>query len=146
MEVLVALSMTAAIAGLVLTVYSSHYRLAKNVLLATELNYSLLRSGQVVASAVRTADTVQWDGKILKVSSTVSGKAEVDSYYLADKNHDGQIDLYRERQAVPTPIATGLTGFTCAVAGTGLWKINLTAGENTQTISWERVVKQKLCQ
>ncbi len=145
LEVLLSLVITGIIASIVLTFYISQYRLVNQVMTKTELNYSLLRAGQVLTSAVKIGEKVEWTGKVLRISYYQGEKAFLDTYYLADKDLDGISDLYREHLAVPNPVASGVTFFNCIELNKGFWEISLRAGEGVDEVYWERKVKQKLC-
>ncbi|MGI6449527.1 MAG: prepilin-type N-terminal cleavage/methylation domain-containing protein [Desulfitobacteriia bacterium] len=145
LEVLLSLVLTGVIAGVVLMFYISHYRLAVQVRTESELEYSLVRAGQVLASAVRSGNRINWSKGILTISyRQVDEKVIEDQYYLADKDLNGIQDLYREHLNVPNPIASGLSAFTCTEIQKGLWKISLKAREGEKEICWERIVKQKV--
>jgi hypothetical protein len=144
LEVLLSLIITGIVMSVVLNFYISHYRLVKHVMSKTELNYSLLRAGQVLTSAVKIGEKVEWTGKVLKITYKQGEKEFCDSYYLADKNFDEISDLYREHLAVPNPVVTGVTFFNCIELDQGFWEISLRAGEGVDEVYWKRKVKQKL--
>lgn len=145
MEVLLSLVITGIMVSVILTLYIKQYRLASQFMLKTELNYALLRAGQVLTSAVKAGEKVEWSGQVLRISYHQGDKRFVDTFYLADKDSNGIVDLYRVHQAVPNPVASGLTEFSCNEIQKGLWGINLRAGEGEKEISWERKVRQKIC-
>lgn len=144
LEVLISFVLIASIAGLVLNFYVSQYRFTREVMVQAEWDYALLRAGQVVSSAVRVSEEVNWSGKQLRVTYRLDGKIYNDVYYLADKDHDGIQDLYREHLSVPNPVVSRLTSFNCIEIRKGLWKITLSSGEGEREVLWERTVHQKV--
>jgi len=143
LEVLISLLITGVIVSVALNQTIVHYKLANNVQTDTEMNYSVLRAGQVLDLAVKTAETVKWNGSSLSVSYKLEGKQFSDTWYLADKDFDGQSDLYREHLSVPNPVVTGLTAFNCTEISRGFWKVSLQAGSRKKAIIWERKIRQK---
>ncbi len=146
LEVLVSLLISGIIAGFVLSQAINQYRLANSILAESEMNYALLRAGQVLALAVQEGEKIVWKNDTLIITYGLNRKQVSDSYYLADKDFDGNYDLYREHLAVPNPVATGLTAFSCKQINQGLWEISLKAGCKEKETGWERIVKQKCLQ
>lgn len=145
LEVLISLVITGVIVSVVLTFYISQYRLNGEVMVGAEWNYSLVRSGQVLASAIRSGEVVEWTDKGLQITYHSEGRVIKDIYYLADKDFDGTVDLYREHLAVPNPIASGLKAFSVTEIKKGLWLINLEATDGKNKASWVRKVRQMVC-
>lgn len=145
LEVMLSLVITGIIVSIVLTIYISQYRLNLDVAEGSERDYSLLRAGQVIGTAIMTSEKVVWTGKELYVTYHQEGKVIKDSYYLADKDHDGINDLYREHLAVPNPVVSGLTVFNCLEVNKGLWLISISAVNHENKSTWERKVRQRIC-
>ncbi|NLO98396.1 MAG: prepilin-type N-terminal cleavage/methylation domain-containing protein [Peptococcaceae bacterium] len=143
LEILLSLLILGVIAGIILHTFIGQYRLVRHVSLRSEINYSLLRAGVVLTSAVNLGQKVVWQNNALIVTYWKGRYKYTDSYYLADKNFDGKIDLYCEHLGVPNPVVTGLTGFYCQEVGPGLWKISLEADCGMQKARWERIIRQK---
>ncbi len=143
LEVLLSLVLTGIIMGMVLTQFISHYRLFKSLMTQAELDYSLLRGGQVLTAAVRTGQEVEWKDEILRVTRIQDEKPVVDLYYLADKDHNGVLDLYREHLSVPNPVVSGLTDLRCMKIEEGLWEICLEARLGDIKTNWKRSVRQR---
>jgi hypothetical protein len=135
--------MAGVIVAGVLSLTINQYRLSVETSARAEMNYSLLRAGQVLAAAVKTAEKVEWQASNLTVTYLTSEGLEKDQFYLADKDKDGQQDLYREHRNIPNPVATFLTEFNCEELKPGLWEIKLQAQIKEQELLWERRVRQK---
>ncbi len=146
LEVLLSLMITGVIVVMVFSIYLPQYRLLNETTSKAEAQFVLLKAGQVLASALSTADTITWTGSTLRVTARHAGKVNNDSYYLADKDHNGKLDLYRERLGVPTPIVTGLKEFHAVQNHNGLWTITVTADSNIKTHKLEKKVRQRLWQ
>jgi hypothetical protein len=144
LEVLLSLVMTGIIIGMVLTLYMNHYRLIKELMIESEMDYSLFRGGQVLAATVSAGQEVEWKDEILCVTRIQDEKPVVDLFYLADKDNNGVQDLYREHLSVPNPIASGLTDLKCVEIDKGLWEIRLEARLGDIKINWKRSVRQRL--
>ncbi|HHV63646.1 MAG TPA: prepilin-type cleavage/methylation domain-containing protein [Peptococcaceae bacterium] len=144
LEVLLSLVLTGVIAGIVLLFFINHYQLANELKLKSEREYALLRAGQVLASAVQGAERITWNNGVLTVSYRQEEQMIEDKYYLADKDWNGILDLYREHLTVPNPVASGLNAFNCFELQKGLWRISLQAGEGKEAVYWERIIKQKI--
>ncbi|NLM22059.1 MAG: prepilin-type N-terminal cleavage/methylation domain-containing protein [Peptococcaceae bacterium] len=145
LEILLSLVILGIIAGIVLQFFVSQYRFVDNVAAGSELNYSLLRAGEVLTSTVNVSEKVVWRDNTLIVTYKMTQNKYTDSYYLADKDFDGKLDLYREHLGVPNPIASGMINFNCREVSPGLWAIKLEACYGEQNAEWERYVRQK-CQ
>jgi len=143
LEVLLSLVIAGIVVGMVLTLYMQNYRLAEDLMIKTEIDYALLRAGQVLTSAVQAGEKVEWTGDVLKVTDVQDDKTVVDLYYLADKDADGIVDLYREHLSVPNPVISGLLEFSCREINEKLWEIRIRAGQRGRESSWERTVRQK---
>ncbi|RJE48367.1 MULTISPECIES: prepilin-type N-terminal cleavage/methylation domain-containing protein [unclassified Dehalobacter] len=141
LEVLVSLVITGIVAAMVLQLYISQYRMAKELMADADLSFAAVRAGQVVTAAVSTAESVVWTGKVLRISYLENGKAVTDSYYLADKDFNGVPDLYREHLGVPNPVASKICEFQCTGVMDGLWQISLTAAQAEKTVYWQRTVR-----
>lgn len=146
LEVLISLIITSIIVGTALLFFTSHYRLIQGIRIDCDLGYSLLRSGQVLSSVISSANEVTWTGKNLGVSYEYEGQLITDTYYLADKDYNGILDLYREHMNVPNPIAAGLTGFTCTELSKGVWQVKLRAADKGKEVCWERIIRQRTVQ
>lgn len=145
LEVLLCLVVSGVMAGLILKLYAEQYRLSSEVLVRAELRYSLLKAGQVLTKAVREGDSVEWvNDSVLVVRHRQSGQPVTDYFYLADKDFDGIIDLYRERLGVPNPVAGRLSAMSCCQVGNGLWEIRLSAVQGNTVVLWEKKVRQRL--
>ncbi|NLL52237.1 MAG: type II secretion system protein [Peptococcaceae bacterium] len=145
LEIILSLVILGIIAGIVLQFFVSQYRLVQNVAASSEINYSLLRAGEVLTSAVNVSERVVWQNNTLIVTYKTVQNKYTDYYYLADKDFDGKLDLYREHLGVPNPIASALINFDCREVSPGLWAIKLEACYGKQNAEWERYVRQK-CQ
>ncbi|RNC29287.1 MAG: hypothetical protein AWM53_00640 [Candidatus Dichloromethanomonas elyunquensis] len=144
LEILLSLVITGIIVPIILALYINQSRVIKDIAYKEEMDFTLLRAGQVLTSAVQDGEKVEWTGQKLMVSHQQDGRMIVDIFYLADKDLDGILDLYRERLNVPNPVASGLKEFTCVEIGEGLWKINLRANQQGKEVSWERKVRQRI--
>ncbi|NLI91855.1 MAG: type II secretion system protein [Peptococcaceae bacterium] len=144
LEVLLSLVITGIIVSIILPLYTNQYRLSKEIACKAETDFTLLRAGQVLTSAVQEGIHVEWKGEKLFVTFQQSGKTIVDSFYLADKDRDGILDLYREHLGVPNPVVSGLKGFNCSVISDKLWRISLLAVQEGKEVSWERKVRQRI--
>ncbi|NLP43688.1 MAG: prepilin-type N-terminal cleavage/methylation domain-containing protein [Peptococcaceae bacterium] len=145
LEVLISLVIIGVIVSVIFTFYLSHYRLNQSIISEMELDYSLVRAGQVLAAAVRSAEDIYWDGKNLEVTYCYKGELITDSFYLADKDKNGIQDLYREHLAVPNPVASGLTFFEAKEIKRGLWQLSLGAEDSKKDLKWTRKVRQIVC-
>jgi len=145
LEVLISLVIIGVIASAVLTFYLSQYRLNQNIISEMELDYSLARAGQVLATAIRCAEDIRWDGKRLEVTYCYNDEKITDIFYLADKDKNGIQDLYREHLAVPNPVASGLTVFDVKEIKRGLWQLCLEAEDGKNNRKWIRKVRQVVC-
>lgn len=143
LEVLLSIVITGVLVGTVLTLYIQNYRLAEDLMIKTEIDYALLRAGQVLTSAVQAGEEVEWTGNTLKVTDIRDDMTVVDLYYLADKDGDGIVDLYREHLSVPNPVISGLLEFSCREISEKLWEIRIRAGQRGKESCWERTVRQK---
>lgn len=115
-----------------------------------ELQYALVKGGQTVAKAIRAAQAVEWQEKTLSVlpgpvnKEQVIGKSAENRFYIADKDHNGEPDLYREHLGVPNPVATGIVALECDEVGPGLWHVLLVAGKDGVSLKWETFVRQRV--
>lgn len=145
LEVLLSLVISGIMAGLILKIYAEQYRLSSEVLVQAELRHSLLKAGQVLTKAVREGDSIEWvNDSVLLVRHRLNGQMTADYFYLADKDHDGIVDLYREHLGVPNPVAGRLSAMRCCQVQDGLWEIGLSAAQGNTVISWEKKVRQRL--
>jgi len=144
LEVLVSLAITAVITVLVLDQATAHFRLTKNVQEDSEACFALLRAGEVLASAVKNSEKVDWNGYALTVVYVLEQKRFTDLYYVSDKDFDGCKDLYREHLGVPNPVVSGITGLHCAESGENLWQIRIEAAQGQKVKVWDRKVRQWL--
>lgn len=142
LEVLVSLLIAGILAAIVLRMYISQYGSAKNVLLQSDITFSLVRAGEVLTAAVTSADNVEWTGSELLITNNQNGVTITDSYYIADKDLNGITDLYREHLNVPSPIASRLTKLNCRNIQDELWEIIIIAEEGQTTLCWERTMRQ----
>ncbi|UWG95733.1 type II secretion system GspH family protein [Dehalobacter sp. DCM] len=143
LEVLVSLVMAGIIAAVILKLFISQYRTAKDILFRSDMTFSLIRAGQIMAAAVASADSILWTGGKLIITDTEAGMKVTDSYYIADKDNNGVPDLYREHGNVPTPVASGVTQLDCRMSRNHLWEISITAGVGESAQCWQRKVRQK---
>jgi len=144
-EVLISLVIIGVIASVVLSFYLGQYRLNQNIISETELDYSLVRAGQVLAAAIRSAEGIRWDGKNLEITYCYNGEKITDIFYLADKDKNGIQDLYREHLTVPNPVASGLTVFKVKELKKGFWQISLEAEDSKKKRKGTRKVRQIVC-
>lgn len=146
LEVLLSLVITGVLVSLVLNLYISQYRQIQVSKGHTETDYALLRAGQVLVTAIKSGNPVQWDPRKqrLTVSYEFQGLLVKDSYYLADKDYDGVLDLYREHLSAVNPVVSGLRRFEVIQSAPGLWTIHLEAGEGQQVVRWSRKVRQMI--
>ncbi|AFV01451.1 hypothetical protein UNSWDHB_2139 [Dehalobacter sp. UNSWDHB] len=141
LEVLVSLVITGIIAAMVFQLYISQYRMAKGLMADADLSFAAVRAGQVLTAAVSTAESVAWAGKVLRINCLEDGKIITDSYYLADKDFNGVLDLYREHLGVPIPVVSRICEFHCTGVREGLWQISLTAAQAERAVYWQRTVR-----
>lgn len=143
LEVLLSIVMAGLVVCMVLNLYIQNYRLAEDLQVKTELDYALLRAGQVLTAAVEAGEKVEWTGSVLQVTDIQDNDTIVDLYYLADKDADGIVDLYREHLSVPNPVVSGLAELNCIEIDEKLWEITIRAERRGRECVWERTVRQK---
>ncbi|KUO58793.1 MAG: hypothetical protein APF84_10290 [Gracilibacter sp. BRH_c7a] len=143
LEVLLSLIIIGLIVDLVLNLYLDQYRLLSEVKQKAELRFVVFRAGQVLTSAVTKAEKVTWvNGDTLLVE--YQGEYQLtDSYYLDDKDRDGNMDLYRHHLGVSNPVVTGVTEINVLEVRKGLWEIHLQASHGSLKCDWYKKVRQR---
>jgi len=144
LEVLLSLIMASVIVAMVLNLYLPQYRLLKETMIKAEVQFSLLRAGQVLTAAISTAHTVNWNANTLEITSVREGTATKDYFYLADKDHNGIVDLYREHLGVPNPIVSGLQEIKAVQNEKGLWTVTVIAGSSSEAHILQKKVRQRI--
>lgn len=146
LEVLLSLVITGIIVNMVLSLYLDQYRLISEVRQKAELRYTVFKAGQVLTSAITKAEKVSWINGDTLVTKYLQGDYLItDSYYLDDKDADGNSDLYRKHFGVSNPIVTGLTEISVLEERRGLWEIRLIASKGSQRSEWVKKVRQRIC-
>lgn len=144
LEVLLALVIISILVPMVLSLYSDQFRLLRDISDKADMEFSVLRAGQVLTAAIKEGQKILWQDGILHITHQEETRMISDKYYLADKDGDQIYDLYRERLKVPNPIVSGLTELNCIEIEEGLWKIRLQASKRELEVKWERIVRQRL--
>jgi len=99
-----------------------------------EVQYTLIVSQRVITEALRSSQSAEWDGGVLKIKPW-SEPTITDLYYLDDKDGDGILDLYREHLNVANPLVSGVKAWKLTPLTGGLWEIYLEAQTGTKTSS-----------
>lgn len=146
LEVLLSLIITGIIVNLVLNLYLDQYRLLTEVRQKAELRFAVFKAGQVLTSAITKAQKVTWiNGDTLLTEYLQGENLITDSFYLDDKDGDGNHDLYRKHLGVTNPIVTGVNEMSLLEVREGLWEIQLKASQGSQESIWIKKVRQRIC-
>lgn len=146
LEVLLSLIIIGIIVNLVLSLYLDQYRLLAEVRQKAELRYAVFKAGQVLTSAVTKAEKVSCvNGDTLLTEYLQGERPIMESYYLDDKDGDGNKDLYRKHLGVSNPIVSGLTEMSLREVKGGLWEIHLKASQGNEESEWIKKVRQRIC-
>lgn len=144
LEVLLSLVIIGILIPMILSLYNNQYRLLRNISDKADLEYSVLRAGQVLTTAVKEGEEIQWQNNILQITHRQDTKIITDLYYIADKDGDLVYDLYRQRLNTPNPVVSGITELNCLEIEEGLWLINVKASKGESEVNWERIVRIRL--
>ncbi len=146
LEVLLALLITCSLLTLSLRLLADQWRAAKEIKDRQEIQYALLTAGETVSTAIRSAQKIQWISpgvlKIIPWSESIDYPKV--SYYIADKDNDGILDLYREHSSAdPYPIVSRITALQCMEVEPGLWQVTFQASMNHQQATWQALIRRR---
>jgi hypothetical protein len=141
LEVTVAITFLAVLVTLTLYLYGKELTLAEDARVRAELNFALQRGGRTVSMALLTAEEAYWQEGELYIRGRPGAETVTEVYFIADKDHNGVTDLYRERGGSPSPLVSHLTHLKCVRRGV-LWEVELRAALAGQELSWHTQVRQ----
>ena len=141
------------IAGIFLTgalsLLHEQWKLAHDLKSRLEAQYSLLTAGKAVSTAIRHAQTIEWNKatrelKVLPLPDAVEGQPTQDTYYISDLDYNGIKDLYWKHKGVSQPLASYVNSWDLVEVEPGLWDLFLQVSCSGQSSSWKLSIRQRL--
>lgn len=144
-EVIVALLITGILLTIALRFFTEQWRISQVLKDRNEAHYTVMNAGQMVLYAIREGKSVEWDAskEILTVLPS-NQESNSDQYFIADKDHDGINDLYRNHQGVPNPVVSGMLNWNCTKGENGLWTVTIKAKVGNQIVEWQGAIRQRV--
>lgn len=148
-EVIIALFLTGIILTVSLRLMTEQWRGGRGLSDYLEAHYAVLTAGETVSDAIRKAETVEWMSgsetlRVLPLPDDGNPVPRVDTYFIADLDRNGIMDLYWGHLGVSSPLASYLTKWKCTEVEEGLWEIFLEADVKGQKVVWRGVMRRRI--
>lgn len=149
LEVIAALFITGIFLIMALGFFMDQWRGGRALKNHLEAHYFVMTAGKTVSDVIRTAETVEWVPKpgvlnVLPLPNDANLAPSLDSYFVADLDHNRTADLYWKHLGTSQPVASFITGWECVEVEQGLWEIFLQASVEGQAVIWRSMIRQRV--